>query len=121
MELITQDIARQLQTNFRQRHRDGHDPEPVVKLFTPDAQATWLVTEQDPDDPDLLFGVADLGLGFPELGYISLSELQSVRGALGLPGERDLYFTPRGTIGAYLADAKAKQYLDTHCTPGAPA
>ena len=28
------------------------DPAPVVKLFTPDAGATWLLTEIDPDDHD---------------------------------------------------------------------
>lgn len=27
-----------------------------------------------------------------ELGYFSLSELEQIRGALGLPVERDLYF-----------------------------
>jgi hypothetical protein len=30
----------------------------------------------------------------PELGYFRLSELQSVRGNLGLPVERDRFFTP---------------------------
>jgi len=29
------------------------------------------------------------------LGYFSLSELQSVKGPLGLPIERDLHFEPR--------------------------
>ncbi len=52
------------------------DPRPVVKLFTPDASATWLLTELDPDDPDRAFGLCDLGLGFPELGYVSLAELR---------------------------------------------
>ena len=41
---------------------NGGDHAPVVKLFTPDAQATWLITEVDPDDPDRLFGLCDLGL-----------------------------------------------------------
>jgi hypothetical protein len=44
------------------------DPVPVVKLFTPDANATWLLTELDPDNPTLAFGLCDLGLGSPELG-----------------------------------------------------
>lgn len=44
-----------------------HDPFPVVKLFTPDAGATWLLTELDPDDHDIAFGLCDLGLGYPEL------------------------------------------------------
>ncbi len=30
-----------------------------------------------------------------ELGYFSLRELESVRGALGLPIERDLYWRPK--------------------------
>ena len=67
---------------------------PVVKLFTPDAGCTWLLTELDPSDLDLAFGLCDLGLGYPELGYVSLKELMAVRGHLGLPVERDLDFTP---------------------------
>ena len=39
--------------------------------FTPDAGATWLLTEIDPDDHDHAFGLCDLGQGFPELGYVS--------------------------------------------------
>ena len=30
-----------------------------------------------------------------ELGYVSLNELRSVRGPLGLPIERDLYWQPK--------------------------
>ena len=33
------------------------DPYPVVRLFTPDAGATWLLTELDPEDDDLAFGL----------------------------------------------------------------
>lgn len=33
---------------------------PVVKLFTPDAAATWLFTEVTPNG--LLFGLCDLGM-----------------------------------------------------------
>ena len=31
------------------------------------------------------FGLCDLGLGCPELGYVSLNELRTVRGKLRLP------------------------------------
>ncbi len=51
---------------------NDRDHFPVVKLFTPDAAATWLISEADPDDPDRLFGLCDLGLGYPELGYALL-------------------------------------------------
>jgi hypothetical protein len=71
---------------------DGLDFYPVVKLFTPDANATWLLTELDPDDQDLAFGLCDCGLGEPELGYVRISELETVRGRFRLPVERDEHF-----------------------------
>lgn len=50
------------------------------------------VVPTDPECPDIAFGLCDLGMGFPELGSVSISEIQSVRGNLGLPIERDKYF-----------------------------
>jgi hypothetical protein len=82
------------------------DPYPVVKLFTPDANATWLLTELDPDDHDLAFGLMDLGLGEPELGYARISELQALRGPLRLPVERDLHFTASRPISVYFQEAR---------------
>ncbi|GAO22441.1 transposon [Alicycliphilus sp. B1] len=82
------------------------DPAPVVKLFTPDAGATWLLTEIDPDDHDHAFGLCDLGLGMPELGWVSLQELATVRGRLGLPIERDLHFRAEKRLSAYARDAR---------------
>src|SRR4051795_10833236 len=61
------------------------DPPPVVKLFTPDAGATWLLTELDPADPDRAFGLCDLGLGCPVFGYAPPAEIPSVRARPGLP------------------------------------
>lgn len=81
------------------------DHKPVVKLFTPDGACTWLLTELDPADPDIAFGLCDLGMGFPELGSVRLSELAAVRGALGLRVERDLFFQPNKTLSAYAEKA----------------
>lgn len=78
----------------------------VVKLFTPNAGATWLLTEIDPGDMDRAFGLCDLGQGFPELGYVSLQELESLRGRWGLPIERDLYFRGDKPISAYAREAR---------------
>lgn len=82
------------------------NPAPVVKLFTPDAGATWLLTEIDPDDHDHAFGLCDLGLGATELGWFSLQELATVRGRLGLPVERDLHFRAEKRLSAYARDAR---------------
>ena len=72
----------------------------------PDAGATWLLTEIDPDDHDHAFGLCDLGLGMPEIGWVSLSELATVRGRLGLPVERDLHFRAEKRLSAYARDAR---------------
>lgn len=84
---------------------DEQDRVPVVKLFTPDANATWLISECDPDDPDRLFGLCDLGLGFPELGWVDLNELRTVRGKLGLSIERDVSFTGVKPLSTYADEA----------------
>ena len=55
------------------------DFEPVVKLFTADGNAIWLLTELTPDR-DLAIRLCDLGLGEPELRYVSLVDLTAARG-----------------------------------------
>ena len=85
---------------------DERDHPPVLKLFTPDGAATWLISEVDPDDPDRLFGLCDLGQGFPELGYVSLAEISAVRGRLGLPIEGDLHFVADKPLSAYAEEAR---------------
>lgn len=111
MKLLTQSIRERLLQNgrIRQHFAEQGDAEPdflpVVKLFTPDAGCTWLLTELDPDDPDIAFGLCDLGMGFPELGSVSIAELEAVRGKLGLPIERDLNFMPTKAISAYADEA----------------
>ena len=75
-------------------------------MFTPDAGATWLLTELDPENPDLAFGLCDLGLGLPELGSVSLSELEAYRSRLGLSIERDLHFVPQHTLSQYADKAR---------------
>ena len=83
------------------------DSKPVVKLFTPDAQCIWLLTELDSDDSPAL-GLCDLGMGCPELGYVSLAELSAVRGQLGLLVERDRHFKVDKSISAYADETRAQ-------------
>jgi hypothetical protein len=114
--LITKAQRERLLRNGREQReaRDRGDPidfQPVVKLFTPDAQATWLLSELYPADPDVAFGLCDLGMGFPELGDVRLSELESVRGPINLPVERDLHFTATKTLREYARDAYAAQRI----------
>jgi hypothetical protein len=113
MSLLTQAQRTQLLANGKanaSRNAAGqpeHDFVPVVKLFIPDANATWLLTEIDPGDEDGAFGLCDLGLGCPEIGYVSLAELASVRGRLGLPVEADRHFRADKPLSAYASAATA--------------
>ena len=88
------------------KDREPEDFRPVVKLFCPWTGATWLFTELDPQDPDVAFGLCDVG--YPELGYASIMELAAVRGPFGLTIERDLYFKAEKTLSAYAAEARAE-------------
>jgi hypothetical protein len=118
MKLITDSLTEQLLANGRAQRAaidkgdDALDFKPVVKLFTPDAQCTWLLTELDPDG-GLAFGLCDLGLGCPELGYVSLAELYAVRGKLGLPVERDRHFDADKSISAYAEEARSQGHIVT--------
>jgi len=90
MKLLTQAIRSKLPP-LGSTEAQSHDKLIVqAKFFTPDSSWTWYCLEFDGDDT--LFGLV---VGFEvEMGYWSLSELESVRGPLGLPIERDLWFKP---------------------------
>ena len=110
MKLVTKEIEGKLRKNHKleteAERADKHfDSRPVVKFFTPDAQATWLITSMDQNG--IMFGLCDLGMGFPELGYVSLRELGGIRGSMGLAVERDKSFTAKKSIMNYADDASA--------------
>lgn len=58
---------------------------PAVKLFVTVGEAFWVVWEYDKES-DIAFGLGDLGMGFPEIGSISIAEM---RGNLAQWIERD--------------------------------
>ncbi len=76
MQLLTQCETFDLIRNGKANSSGEQDFRPVVKLFTPWANGTWLLSELSPSDPDIAFGLCDLGQGTPDLGYVSLSELR---------------------------------------------
>jgi hypothetical protein len=91
MKLLTKELLGRLPPLGAQS--GSADPIAHVKFFTPDAGWTWYATEGSAEAEDFLFfGYVD-GLE-AEWGYFSLSELQTVRGRLGLPVERDRGFEP---------------------------
>ena len=72
--------------------QDVKDPICHIKLFTPDSNWTWYIIEISKEDNNTCFGYV---IGHEsELGYFNLSEIEEVRGSLGLTVECDTSFTP---------------------------
>ncbi len=98
-QLLTQEIRKELPPLYAQESKSGKAVA-YLKLFTPDSSWTWYITEGSPITDDSgsevdfhFFGLVD---GHEkELGYAALSELESVRGPMGLPIERDLHWRPK--------------------------
>ena len=90
MSLMTDELKQKMPRLYAQEK----EPDPIVwvKFFDAFGSWTWFGTEFD--GVDTFFGWVDGD--FPELGYFSLSELESVHiAASGIPRiERDLYFEP---------------------------
>ena len=65
------------------------------------SNGVWYLTEFDHEGGDMCFGWAEIHPGCGELGYFSLSELESLEARINgktIPGlqaiERDIHFTP---------------------------
>jgi len=94
------------------RNRD-QDHAPVVKFFG--RNATWLISEIDPQDPFLAFGLCDLGMGSPELGIVNLREL-----AMPLVIERDLRFVGKHPMSVYAYAAQRAEHIEEYPKKGKP-
>jgi hypothetical protein len=104
MQLMTKEIKTKLLRNGDVTNR-GNDHRPVVKFFG-GGSATWLITEMDSADDDTLYGLCDLGQGYPELGYVSLTELKNLTFFPPyLSVERDRYFKADKTLSQYYNEA----------------
>lgn len=90
MKLLTKELVGKLPP-LRGQDDQGDNAIAYAKFFDPTGSWTWYATEYDPAER-MFFGLVR---GFEdELGYFSLDELESIRGAWGLGIERDIYFTP---------------------------
>ena len=96
MKLITKEIKNKLAKNVG----DANVDKPWLKLFNPTGIGTWLITEYD-EDTGRMFGLCDLG--YPELGYVNLKELEDLDLPFGMKIERDVLWDPDKTLAEYAA------------------
>lgn len=109
-QLLPQDVRAQLPPLYAMEHEK--DPLVRVKLFAVFSRWTWYLYEGSPVDEDgimiepdapaerqaeavdfLFYGLVDGEEA--ELGYVSLREIMSVTGPLGLKIERDQFWKPK--------------------------
>lgn len=86
------------------------DHKPAVKLFNPVGAGTWLISELEPNS-SLAFGLCDLGVGEPELGYVCLDELASLKLMAGLGIEQDVHWQAQMTLSEYASEAQKIRYI----------
>lgn len=90
MKLFTKEIEKKLQSQFSK----GSDfkQKVIAKIFNPYGRGVWYLINQDPEDPDYLWVIANIFE--TEMGSVLKSELESIKvPPFNLPLERDLYFT----------------------------
>jgi len=90
MKLMTKAIEKAAQKQYPMG--SDFNQKIVAKFFTPWTNWTWYVMNQDPRDPDYLWGIVD-GKEV-EMGSFSLLKLEIVRGPFGLRVERDRHYKP---------------------------
>ena len=110
MKMLTQAIRKKLPALYANEKKDAAETPVIVKFFNPYGAATWWATEFD--GKDLFFGFVTLGdPQGAELGYFSLSELESIRiGPLGWKIERDRHWNDSTMLQTVIDEVKAELY-----------
>ena len=103
MKLLTQEILRAVPALYGQEDR-GREAKVHAKYFTPWSNWRWYMTEYDPETGRAFGLVSGMAV---EFGYFMLSELEELRGPVGLRVERDLYGAPE-TIGEALSECESR-------------
>jgi hypothetical protein len=112
--LIPAELREKMIENARDVMKErGDDHPPIVKLFSIASNATWLLSELNPFEPTIAYGLCDLGIGFPELGYVSLEELESIQHpSLPIPLiVRDEHFDAEYLMSVYAEAARQHQSI----------
>ena len=104
LKYFTEDQYQQLIANGNDSNVDKDHP-PIAKLYMTNTRCFWLISEIDPEYPDIAFGLCDLGMGFPEIGSVSLSEIEEAQCDLWQL-KRDLTFKGSHPLSVYAKAAR---------------
>ncbi|GAB3282820.1 DUF2958 domain-containing protein [Larkinella harenae] len=114
MSELTPRQTQQLIQNGR-HHGQDHIPVYMFDIFAENGcDLCWMLTELDPSDPDLGYGLCDLADGQPRMGHVSLSTMEAVARALGKPVVTDPLFDPSYPISVYAEAARVAGFITTN-------
>ena len=92
MKLLTKTLKKQIPALYATESVPLEEKVVVAKFFNPIGVGTWYVLEGQEQDGDFVFfGLVDLNN--KELGYFTLSELESIKLPYGFKIERDIHFS----------------------------
>ena len=92
MKLITEEFLETMKPYPYYSQSEIKDPFIPVKFFNPVGSQSWFIYEYDSETKIAFCYVT--GMGFDELGTVSLEEMEAIKLPFGLTIERDLYFKP---------------------------
>ena len=98
-----------LRENHKRRPKNDHDPRPVAHLYLPGNRCQWLLTEIDEDN--IAFGLCDLGMGFPELGYVDLTEVMEAACSVCAELRCNTDFRAIAPLSVYAEQAHLAQHI----------
>lgn len=117
MKLFSKEVNLKL---FKQYPKGGDLQNQVVvtKIFNPYGAGRWYLINSDPDDPDYIWAIVQMG-SIVEVGSVSRNQLESIRiKPFNLPLERDLYFDPVNAAELFKGLSEGKFYKAGGWTEG---
>jgi hypothetical protein len=84
-----------------------------AKGFDPNGRTTWLFTKISPAYSKIAYGLCDVGMGCPELGYMDDSSLAAVCIRHDLRLEIDRNFRATKFLSRYSAEARRRGQIGT--------
>ena len=112
-QMIPEEIRIKMVQNALEVHEGvARDHAPEVKLYTKYGKGIWLLSELD-EKNNIAFGICDLGQGTPELSYVSIEHLESIKHArLKIRMiETDKLFISKYPMSVYLEAARANKRI----------
>lgn len=109
MKLYTEEQYQKLIENGK---NPDQDHPPVIRLHILFTGCQWLISELDPQNQNLAFGLCDLGMGCPELGYVDIDEIKAITN-VPFPVMGDVFFKANYPMTVYAEAARMCGYITT--------